>query len=149
MGYMGFGMFKDIYQRRPKKVFNRIRSVYEKEYPKYCHKHNLTSETLSLEDKQRIKQLVKKNIIRLNTKRTVISVFVLALCLAILYLLSNFFVQKIAPFKVEYHDGKKTYDVINNEGEYSKIERFYDQDGNLSKAKYYKNDSLVKTNSFN
>lgn len=149
MGYMGFGMVKRVYQRRPKKVFGKIKSVYGKEYPKYCHKNNLTPETLSEEDKLRIKQLVKKNIIRINTKRTVISVFILAFCLAALYLVTNFFVQKIAQYKVEYYDGKKTYDVIFNEGEYSKIERFYNQDGNLSKAKYYKNDSLVKTNSFN
>ncbi|MFT5338186.1 MAG: hypothetical protein ACJAY8_001391 [Sphingobacteriales bacterium] len=61
MGYMGLGMSKEVYSRKPKKAFSEFKNMY-----KLCiQKGNgqpITGSELSLQERKRIKGLVRQEI---------------------------------------------------------------------------------------
>lgn len=107
---MGFGMRKEVYTRRPKKAFKKIKKAYEQEVKRNASK-NLVLKTDKIDEdlKQRIRKKIR------SQERTRISITVLATLIAILAIgiLLNFLIENYMKNRDKLHPSKKVANLFN------------------------------------
>jgi len=95
MGYMGFGMRKEVYTRKPKVPFKKMKQLYGDKLEDYYRLNKKVKEKrrqMNAEEKEEIKRMVRKIVVRENTVNTImiiatLIIFGLALYIAYLKLL--------------------------------------------------------------
>lgn len=61
MGYMGFGMHKEVYTRKPNTSFSKMKKIYG-DHMEDFHKSKAPKKEWSEKDKEEIKRIVKNKI---------------------------------------------------------------------------------------
>lgn len=61
MGYMGFGMHKEVYTRKPNTLFSKMKKIYG-DHMEDFHKSKAPKKEWSEKDKEEIKRIVKNKI---------------------------------------------------------------------------------------
>lgn len=84
MGYMGFGMKKDVYTWRPKKIFSRLKKHYKIEYKKGLY---IKSTSISKKQREKIKQNIRSEIRSQNIKIAFFTFFIFIGLVALIILL--------------------------------------------------------------
>ena len=64
MGYMGFGMRKEVYTRKPKTSFGRMKKIYG-DHMEDFHKSKATKKEWSEKDKEEFKRIVTQKMMKI------------------------------------------------------------------------------------
>jgi hypothetical protein len=75
MGYMGFGMRKEVYQRKPKTSFSKMKRIYGDHLEDF-HKSKAVRNQWSEKDKEEFKAYVSKKIKNDNIAESVLNLVV-------------------------------------------------------------------------
>jgi hypothetical protein len=90
MGYMGFGMNKEVYTRKPKPFFQKFAKIVEKDNLHYKDQPQLNRKKLNQVELDKIKQQVLKD----NRKRLIQSFFWAIIAILFVVLLFNVVIHK-------------------------------------------------------
>ncbi len=89
-GYMGFGMRKEVYSRKPKKIHSRIKQLYGEKLDKHWDTKYQTKpalKELSEAERNLIKQEIRASVKKENRKKFILIVFSLVLTVISLVLI--------------------------------------------------------------
>ena len=75
MGYMGFGMRKEVYTRKPKTSFSRMKKIYG-DHMEDFHKSKSSNATWSEKDKEEFRQMVTNRIRQSNMMESVFNTII-------------------------------------------------------------------------
>jgi len=90
MANMGYGLNREVYARKPKKIYSRIKQLYGEKLEKHRdakYKTVSSVKPLSEDDRQAIRSSIKASIAQENRKRVVILLASLALTVVVLGLI--------------------------------------------------------------
>lgn len=77
MGYMGFGMRKEVYTRKPKILFSRLKRIYGEhleDYDRFKNRSTRWTEKERAEFKKTMRRRVRTGIISENLYNTIINI---------------------------------------------------------------------------
>jgi uncharacterized protein YxjI len=77
---MGFGMKKDVYTWRPKKVFSSLKKYYKVEYQKGIY---IKGKSLSHEQREEIKQRIRAEVKSQNIKIAIVTSLLFIVLIAV------------------------------------------------------------------
>ena len=136
MGYMGFGMRKEVYTRKPKKAFEKIRKIYEQEAKKNLPKN------LKLDDHridERTRNLIRRKIIKERRKELILSISFATVALIAIIIL--FIIMKNW-----YDDNKKDkMSESPNVTNFFKRKRYFDKDEITKIDDYYRGGGIASS----
>lgn len=75
MGYMGFGMRKEVYTRRPKTSFSKMKKIYG-DHMEDFHKSKTVKKEWSEEDKEEFRKIVTNKIKQNYLMESVFNTFI-------------------------------------------------------------------------
>jgi len=75
MGYMGFGMRKEVYARKPKTSFSKMKKIYG-DHMEDFHKSKIVKEEWSEKDKEEFKRMVTNKIKQSNMMESVFNTII-------------------------------------------------------------------------
>ena len=75
MGYMGFGMRKEVYTRRPKTSFSKMKKIYG-DHMEDFHKSKAPKNEWSEQDKEEFKRIVANKIKQSNLMESVFNAII-------------------------------------------------------------------------
>ena len=132
---MGFGMNKNVYTRKPKKAFSKLKSIYGGELKNRTSSTTQNSHRLSESEKQRIRKQVKRKYQVLQLKPLIITTAILAILITVVVktILPFLFTYKIP----EFPNGQIKQEVILDSGTYSKIIINYDENVVMRLSTFY------------
>jgi len=135
MGYMGFGMNKKVYTRKPKQAFSKLKSIYGQELRIRTISTSKTTQKLSEREKNKIRIDVKRKYLALQLKPLIITTAILAILITIVVkiILPFLFTYKIP----EFPNGQVKQEVILNSGTYSRIVINYYENGIMRLSTFY------------
>ena len=90
MGYMGFGMKKEVYTRKPRKAFSRLKKVYKNELNNRGGAKTLQGATPEFEEADRlvIRNRIRQHYRRRNIKAALITISIPVLLIILLWIFS-------------------------------------------------------------
>ena len=72
MGYMGFGMKREVYTRKPKQPFKKLRKIYENELYSKKYKSQGNGKSFSKAEVERIKSKIRKDFKKANIRHSIL-----------------------------------------------------------------------------
>ena len=75
MGYMGFGMRKEVYTRRPKTSFSKMKKIYG-DHMEDFHKSKKVKTEWSEKDKEEFKRFITNKIKKNNVEESVFNIVI-------------------------------------------------------------------------
>lgn len=85
MGYMGFGMRKEVYTRKPKTAFKKLKAIYGDHLEDLKIKSKNQVSPLSEADKQYLKEKVKRELMEESVYNFLIFAGTLIICILAFY----------------------------------------------------------------
>ena len=82
MGYMGFGMRKEVYTHKPRKPFTKLKELYKQELRKTHGTNSLESHKLSRSEQEQIKNRIRREIKKERQRTFVLTLIVLLTIIA-------------------------------------------------------------------
>ena len=110
MGYMGFGMRKEVYTRKPKRAFEKIKKAYEQEIKKSASKSLVLKNDKIDED---LKQRIRKKIRRQERTRIAIVITTTLIITIVAGILLHYLAESLMIKSNILHPSKKV-DVLFN-----------------------------------
>lgn len=136
MGYMGFGMRKEVYTRKPKRAFEKIKKAYEAEINKIDHKTNPTKHKKIDENlRQKIRSQIELERKKTITIRVVVSLMVILLFSYALYSWNTSFNKSHKQGKPNYLKGFKRVVITGSKND-STVVDYYQSAGIASSVRY-------------
>ncbi len=89
MGYMGFGMNKDVYTRKARKPSSRLRDLFRSETKSKISESTSLKKDISSEEMEQIKREIRKK----AKKQRIINIFWMLITISILYFLFWYFIE--------------------------------------------------------
>lgn len=139
MGYMGFGMKKSVYTRRPKKVFAKLKSVYGEELKKRANDSFSPSSALTLEEKEKIKLKITKDI-RYGKQKTIKVILVSLVLLITVPIVITYLYTKYNQLYYSNWQRKMSLETLKKG---STIEHHFNEDGSMKKDVYLNSEGQV------
>ena len=145
MGYMGFGMKKEVYARKPKTSFAKLKRVYGEELRKRTKSNStFNNQKLSPLEKEKIKKRIKKEIRRKNLK-TVYVILVPILLMITVSIIFKYVFSEASGFM--YFNGQlRTKTVVTKNG--NRIKYHFYQSGFVRREVILNIDGDTLLNSF-
>lgn len=89
MGYMGFGMRKEVYTRKPKRAFDKIKEIYDKDGAKTDH---TTKKSIRRKIKPALREKIRSEVKQQWVRSLIIKISISAvLAIAVLALIISLY----------------------------------------------------------
>ncbi len=85
MGYMGFGMRKEVYSRKPKKPFIKLRKLYESEISKEKKQKINTESRFTKEEVEIVKSRIRRKIKKENIRDRILYISIVLILFSLLF----------------------------------------------------------------
>lgn len=84
MGYMGFGMRKEVYTRKPRQPFKKQRERFKKELGRWSIQSGQSKSSISKAEIEKIKQKIRSDLREQVIKEWILSLIILGVTILIL-----------------------------------------------------------------